>query len=64
MDKILRNAWHTIYEGNAPDHPRVVAEFLATHKDLLFMVYQVVLAPITARRLQEELPRASPSAAS
>ena len=39
LDAILRTAWHSIYEGNSPDHPLLVAKFLQSHRQHLFCRY-------------------------
>ncbi|MFM7987163.1 MAG: hypothetical protein ACKPKO_48410, partial [Candidatus Fonsibacter sp.] len=58
LDKILRDAWHGIYEGNAQDHPQLVADFLRMHRAHLFVREPMTMQAITADRLRKELTSA------
>jgi hypothetical protein len=64
LGKILREAWHGIYEGNARDHPRLVADFLHTQRAHLFLKEPFMLPAISAERLQKEFTSSAASAAS
>jgi hypothetical protein len=60
LDKILRGAWHGIYEGNAQDHPQLVAAFLHAHREHLFVREPLTMPAITAERLGGSSPRRPP----